>query len=489
MQSSTAIHTALESHATANPEESPDVLIPRFTIRGLLLLMTVSSFFFLILTFAVRGRVWAIAVSVGVASLLLAFLGYAVRVRCGVCCRRDREPAARRRRRPRDAVRHRRTAASDHSPGRAGGRLTMRDGGRIVDRYQSQLENDSRPLFAAAGCPAGGDPQPFGGVFRRRFPPAVRDPRNRRTGCNWSSILAGSTPTVTGPCGSKPSTGLPDRPWPIAAFAWCSSRGPGSGGEARPASPGTSRSRKARHAAKRRSPFPSPMPGARWRCGSTKTDNCWRICRAFHGHGDWHAGLQRSQRSTSGDLDRRCGRADPGRPRATRSAADLQPHVRRQCQFAAPTAGRAVSGDAAAGAGSEPLRASATSVRSEAVDDVGTLLVLQDMPRVELLPPSELPTRWIDFTCFDLALHHPRGSAGLGRQAARRVAGPPRLDRQRPDALRLRHGVVAGTTRRTGSDPGADAIPPTRPRRRTPPPASALGEPRIQDGPWGDREL
>ena len=53
------------------------MLIPRFTIRGLLLLMTVSSFFFLILTFAVRGRVWAIAVSVGVASLLLAFLGYA----------------------------------------------------------------------------------------------------------------------------------------------------------------------------------------------------------------------------------------------------------------------------------------------------------------------------------------------------------------------------------------------------------------------------
>ncbi|NLF69382.1 MAG: hypothetical protein GX575_10055 [Candidatus Anammoximicrobium sp.] len=53
------------------------MLIPRFTIRGLLLLMTGSSFFFLVLAFAVRGRVWAIAVSVGVASLLLAFLGYA----------------------------------------------------------------------------------------------------------------------------------------------------------------------------------------------------------------------------------------------------------------------------------------------------------------------------------------------------------------------------------------------------------------------------
>lgn len=53
------------------------MLIPRFTIRGLLLLMTVSSFISLVLTFAVRGRLWAIAVSVGIASLLLAFLSYA----------------------------------------------------------------------------------------------------------------------------------------------------------------------------------------------------------------------------------------------------------------------------------------------------------------------------------------------------------------------------------------------------------------------------
>ncbi len=54
-----------------------DVLIPRFTIRGLLLLMTVSSFVSLILTFAVRGRAWAIAVSAGIAGLLLALVGYA----------------------------------------------------------------------------------------------------------------------------------------------------------------------------------------------------------------------------------------------------------------------------------------------------------------------------------------------------------------------------------------------------------------------------
>ena len=52
------------------------MLIPRFTIRWLLLLMTVSSFFFLVLTFALRRQAWAIAVSVGVLSLLLAFVCY-----------------------------------------------------------------------------------------------------------------------------------------------------------------------------------------------------------------------------------------------------------------------------------------------------------------------------------------------------------------------------------------------------------------------------
>jgi hypothetical protein len=53
------------------------MLIPRFTIRWLLLLMTVSSFFFFILSFAVSGQAWAIAVSLSVGSVLLAFLCYA----------------------------------------------------------------------------------------------------------------------------------------------------------------------------------------------------------------------------------------------------------------------------------------------------------------------------------------------------------------------------------------------------------------------------
>ncbi len=42
-------------------------------------------------------------------------------------------------------------------------------------------------------------------------------------------------------------------------------------------------------------------------------------------------------------------------------------------------------------------------VSSVAVDDADTLLVLQQLPRVEMLPPGELPTRWIDLSCFDLA--------------------------------------------------------------------------------------
>ena len=36
------------------------------------------------------------------------------------------------------------------------------------------------------------------------------------------------------------------------------------------------------------------------------------------------------------------------------------------------------------------------------VDDAGVLRILESMSRVELLPPTELPTRWIDYSCFDL---------------------------------------------------------------------------------------
>jgi len=36
------------------------------------------------------------------------------------------------------------------------------------------------------------------------------------------------------------------------------------------------------------------------------------------------------------------------------------------------------------------------------VTDSDTLQILEDLPKVEMLPPGELPTKWIDFSCFDL---------------------------------------------------------------------------------------
>jgi hypothetical protein len=52
------------------------MLVPRFTIRWLLLLTTVSAVFFLVVTHAVRGDAWAVAVSLAVANLMVAFLVY-----------------------------------------------------------------------------------------------------------------------------------------------------------------------------------------------------------------------------------------------------------------------------------------------------------------------------------------------------------------------------------------------------------------------------
>lgn len=49
------------------------MLIPRFTIRWLLLLTTICAVIFLIVGFAVRGEYWAIAISTSVVSLAFAF--------------------------------------------------------------------------------------------------------------------------------------------------------------------------------------------------------------------------------------------------------------------------------------------------------------------------------------------------------------------------------------------------------------------------------
>ncbi|MHB0960947.1 MAG: hypothetical protein ACYC0X_33725 [Pirellulaceae bacterium] len=54
------------------------MLIPRFTLRRLLLLMTASGVFFLIVAQAVDGHAWAIGVSLAGASLLLSFLVYGI---------------------------------------------------------------------------------------------------------------------------------------------------------------------------------------------------------------------------------------------------------------------------------------------------------------------------------------------------------------------------------------------------------------------------
>jgi hypothetical protein len=52
------------------------MLIPRFTVRWLLLLVTACGVFSAVVACAVRGQLWALAVSLGVASLTTAFIWY-----------------------------------------------------------------------------------------------------------------------------------------------------------------------------------------------------------------------------------------------------------------------------------------------------------------------------------------------------------------------------------------------------------------------------
>jgi hypothetical protein len=53
------------------------MLIPRFTIRWLFLLTTLAGVFFLVVSLAIQGKIWAIALAVSVASLFVTFLLYA----------------------------------------------------------------------------------------------------------------------------------------------------------------------------------------------------------------------------------------------------------------------------------------------------------------------------------------------------------------------------------------------------------------------------
>lgn len=53
------------------------MILPHFTIRWLLLLTACSSVFFLVVSHAVQGKIWAISLSAAVASVAVAFLMYA----------------------------------------------------------------------------------------------------------------------------------------------------------------------------------------------------------------------------------------------------------------------------------------------------------------------------------------------------------------------------------------------------------------------------
>lgn len=59
------------------------MLLPRYSLRTTLALITGASFFFVVVGLAVRGHAWAVAVSVAVASGALALAAYAISY--GVC--------------------------------------------------------------------------------------------------------------------------------------------------------------------------------------------------------------------------------------------------------------------------------------------------------------------------------------------------------------------------------------------------------------------
>jgi hypothetical protein len=54
------------------------MLAPQFTTRRMLLLIALFSVFFLVLSMAVQQQVWAIALSIGVGTLVLTFLAFAM---------------------------------------------------------------------------------------------------------------------------------------------------------------------------------------------------------------------------------------------------------------------------------------------------------------------------------------------------------------------------------------------------------------------------
>jgi Na+/melibiose symporter-like transporter len=76
------------------------MLLPRFTIRALLVMLTVCAFVFVIAGMAVRGQHWAWGITIGILSLAFTMLVHAawftvVRMLAQMQSRQKEEPAVR----------------------------------------------------------------------------------------------------------------------------------------------------------------------------------------------------------------------------------------------------------------------------------------------------------------------------------------------------------------------------------------------------------
>jgi Na+/melibiose symporter-like transporter len=74
------------------------MLLPRFTIRALLVMLTICAFVFVIAGMAVRGQHWAWGITIGILSLAFTMLVHAawfsvVRMLAQVQSRKHEEPA------------------------------------------------------------------------------------------------------------------------------------------------------------------------------------------------------------------------------------------------------------------------------------------------------------------------------------------------------------------------------------------------------------
>jgi Na+/melibiose symporter-like transporter len=76
------------------------MLLPRFTIRALLVMLTICAFVFVIVGMAVRGQHWAWGITIGILSLAFTMLVHAawfsvVRMLAQMQSRQKEKPASR----------------------------------------------------------------------------------------------------------------------------------------------------------------------------------------------------------------------------------------------------------------------------------------------------------------------------------------------------------------------------------------------------------